>query len=48
MERKVAVTSTERLIYEHLRCTPIGMCPEALASELAVVLGYVPEREEAQ
>lgn len=39
------MTSTERLIYEHLRCTPIGMCHEALASELAVVVGYVPEQE---
>lgn len=39
------MTSTECLIYDHISRTPIGMCPEALASELAVVVGYVPEQE---
>ena len=42
------MTSTQRLIYEHLRCTPIGMCPEALASELAVVIGPQDDYEEGQ
>jgi hypothetical protein len=42
------VSQTERLIYDHISRAPIGMCPEALASELAVVIGYVPEREETE
>jgi hypothetical protein len=43
------VSQTERLIYDHISRAPIGMCPEALASELAVVIGpHVPEREDDQ
>lgn len=49
MERKVAVTSTERMIYEHLRCIPVGMEDSALAFELAVLIGpHVGDYEEGQ
>jgi hypothetical protein len=41
------MTSTERLIYEHLRCVPIGMLDDELAHELAVLIGpYLPEQDE--
>jgi hypothetical protein len=33
------VTDTQRLIYEHLRCTPVGIDDNALAYELAVLIG---------
>lgn len=33
------MTSTERAIYEHLRLLPVGMCPEAMAHELWMVVG---------
>jgi hypothetical protein len=33
------MTSTERLIYQHLRCIPVGMEDSALAFELAVLIG---------
>jgi hypothetical protein len=33
------VTDTQRLIYEHLRCIPVGMDDNALAYELAVLIG---------
>jgi hypothetical protein len=40
------VSQTERLIYEHLRCVPIGMLEDELAHELAVLISpYLPEQE---
>jgi hypothetical protein len=43
------VTSAQRLIYEHLRCTPVGMDDNALAYELAALIGpSVDDDEEGQ
>ena len=43
------VTDTQRLIYEYLRCIPVGMDDNALAYELAVLIGpHMDDDKEGQ